>query len=514
MSDVQHIFIKEGVITFVGSLVEKVLRYLFVVIATYLMSPSRFGEFVLVMSVLSICYAVTNTSIHHTISYYVPQFLVDDKESQAVGVVQKATLVMISIGISISITIIIFPEFISNLLNQPGLESLLVILAPIIPLYALRDIQNEVFRSTEKVRYIVIMNNIIYPLFRLAVLGLLLVFAPPIIAFAVGELGGWVIAIGVGIYLLNRLDFQVFTPKAKSTVSLYSLWDYSLPLVGAFGIGIIITHVDFVLLGFFGSSEAPGLFRISISVAALSKMTSQMFKQISKPLYVRTENESPDLLGDFYTTTARWNAFLIVPVAVYIASIPDIIITLLFDPRYTGAARVVPVLVISYMLGVFIGNISTLLESQGRTRVRFIQNASIFLVNAGLDILLIPQYGILGAAIGTAFGVIVGKIVALYIVIKDVEIFPLTRYHGYYLLIGLGCFIITRQGIRPISGDYSIVIAPIVIGIIYLSSVFVLGGFEETDINVIEQGFNQMEDIIGYSPWFLLKAMKYRMRSQ
>lgn len=513
MTDERAVFLKEGSITFLGSFLDKGLRYLFLAAVTYLVVPETFGSFVFVLSTISLLYGLTNMHLYRTISYYVPQFLDTDDHSRATSLITKVTIVTIFIGVVLTVIIGVFSQDISQLLNRPETARLFIFLSPIMLLYIVKDLQRELFRSTERVRYLVISQSILFPLIRLIITLLLLYLAAPLVALSGGVLIAWFVAVFIGAGLLYQMDIRFLTVSPKESVSTRSLLNYSLPLVGAKGVSRTVSNVDLILLGMMGSAAAPGLFKIGFSVAAISKMVSGMFKPISKPLYAKIgSGDSDSSLKDFYITTSRWNALIITPVAIYIASVPQALINLLFHSRYSEAAIVVSIVVVAMMFNTFTGNVAMLLEARGRTVERFIQSSSVLLVNLVLDILLIPRYGLLGAAIGTAAGILVGPLIALYFVAQELGTVPLTRSHAVSILIGGFSFLTIKMTVTQLGALQQVVVALLLIVILYPFGLVVLRGFKQTDVVVAKQIVYRIDDSIGYSPTPLLKFVELGTR--
>jgi O-antigen/teichoic acid export membrane protein len=109
----------------------------------------------------------------------------------------------------------------------------------------------------------------------------------------------------------------------------------------------------------------------------------------------------------------------------------------LFGPDFVAAALVIQILVIGYMLAFLCGPVTVILVMQGHERLVMWTALAVLVINACLNIFLIPAYGIIGAAVATAISVLLFK-AGLLIAVRCLTPFdptpwtPLIQYFASY----------------------------------------------------------------------------------
>ncbi len=84
-----------------------------------------------------------------------------------------------------------------------------------------------------------------------------------------------------------------------------------------------------------------------------------------------------------------------------------------FGEGYTAGADTLAVLCGAMLLATLCGDVDVLLIMSGRTLWSMANMCVSLAVNVGLDLILIPEYGILGAAIGWATAIVLKNVLAL-----------------------------------------------------------------------------------------------------
>lgn len=486
--------VREGGFILIGQLLERASRYIFIVIVTYLFSPSEYGLYVFSLSLVTLIYAISNMNIHKSISYFVPRSITDGRNEYSWGVVNKVLLYGGTIAVAVSITLFVSSDLISRVSGKPETEILFLLFSPLPILYFFRDVLGEMFNSIESPRYDAIMTSIVYPFLRIALLPVFLYSISSHFGLALIELTSWSVAILVG-YLIIRQQNITLIQSQQGDITKEKILKYSLPLFGAGIAGTILSQIDKILLGILSESADPGLFNITVSVAILTTFVPQMFKQISKPIYSRMDSGGGETrLADFYIKTSRWSALLALPAAVFFISAHKEFVEVMFADEYISAASFVPLLVIGYTYNTFFGYHGQFIESVGETRIKLLSSVCMLGINTILDIMLIPEFGIQGAVIGTVTGIVVGTSIEIVFVSKYLGKIPITKYHLIYLGSSTFCLIIILI-IKPYVYNYIyLFVSGIISSFLYVAIIWMLGGIQNEDWNIALSLYSEVND--------------------
>jgi O-antigen/teichoic acid export membrane protein len=210
----------------------------------------------------------------------------------------------------------------------------------------------------------------------------------------------------------------------------------SLPIFLVDSFFILLTYVDILILQLFvGPAEVAvyyaatkTLVLISFVYFAVAAASAHRFSQY----HVAGETEK---LARFVTDTIRWTFWpsLAVAAALLVAGKP---LLALFGPGFADGYPLIFVLVIGLMARASVGPSERLLNMVGQQRACALIYACAFATNLILCLVLIPRFGLLGAACSTATAV----------VCESVLLFVVTKRR-----LGLHIFIIGRQQPPPIN---------------------------------------------------------------
>jgi O-antigen/teichoic acid export membrane protein len=110
-----------------------------------------------------------------------------------------------------------------------------------------------------------------------------------------------------------------------------------------------------------------------------------------------------------YGSATRWIVQLSAPAFVALLLVPDLLLRVLGGTAAAGATAVV-ILAIGQMVSAAAGPCGVVLNMSGKVSLSLMDNVGVLLLNIVLNIVLIPEYGIIGAAIAFSAALIVGNL--------------------------------------------------------------------------------------------------------
>jgi len=132
-----------------------------------------------------------------------------------------------------------------------------------------------------------------------------------------------------------------------------------------------------------------------------------LFTPLAARMFARDDREG---INRLYWQTAIWIAVLSFPIFALTFSLAGPVTVTLFGSRYADSATYLALLSLAYYFSAALGFNGLTLKVFGRLRYIVSINVTAALVNVGINILLIPRYGPLGAAIGTAATIVAHNI--------------------------------------------------------------------------------------------------------
>jgi O-antigen/teichoic acid export membrane protein len=122
----------------------------------------------------------------------------------------------------------------------------------------------------------------------------------------------------------------------------------------------------------------------------------------------------------------------------------------IFGPEFKGGWQVLLILGSAYFIIVGTGPLTPVLQMTGKQDIEMVNSLSLLIINIGLNLLLIPAYGMIGGAIATSISLILIKLLRLYQVNRMLRLIPYTRQIIKPLLAGIFS-LITCLGFKGIS---------------------------------------------------------------
>ena len=164
----------------------------------------------------------------------------------------------------------------------------------------------------------------------------------------------------------------------------------------------VLNRIDIIMLGAMYDESASGIYNVAARTSAMvsfviSAVNSAAASRISE---IFTTDGPGKSLQTLVTTIARWVFFLSILIAVLLIALGKPILSL-FGEQFIQAYHVLIVCIIGQVINAFAGSVGMLLNMTGNhTQVAKIYGWSA-LSNVLLNAILIPIYGILGAAYAT-----------------------------------------------------------------------------------------------------------------
>lgn len=232
------------------------------------------------------------------------------------------------------------------------------------------------------------------------------------------------IAFIIGSYwLYMRMPQLVKKIKSKFETRIWLTVSFPFMLTGS--MHIINGRIDIVLLGWFRTVSEVGYYEVAVRGAAFILLGLTITNQIIGPYISKffAEKDS-DRLKKIIITAMRLNIIVSVPIAIALILFGDVIIGFIFGVEFAISYKALVILSFSQLINVFSGAVALLLNMTGYERQVLYAVASSAILNFLLNIILIPIYGIVGAAVATLITTALWNISLVLYSFKELGIDP------------------------------------------------------------------------------------------
>jgi len=328
----------------------------------------------------------------------------------------------------IGLTILLSIVTIFNIpwLNEEKLEVFLAgfILIPLLPILI---IQNASIRGLGKVVIGIIPDSIIRPSLALLflIIAIYLFSDITITPFLAMLIYGSSIFIA---FIISLILMWKLTPKENRDISVVRIesnkWkkdSYPLTIVG--GLQMMYMYTDILILGLFHDNENVGVYRVvgqlgTLVVFGLSAINQMLHPHFSK-LYALNELDKLQKIVTYGSLTIF--SFAIIPAVIFLFT-GEYILKLTFGEDYIIGFIPLAILTIGQLANASFGSVGALLNMTGHEKDAMKGMIYSLSLNFIFALLLIPSYGMIGAATATAISLIAWNIILRYYVKKRLNI--------------------------------------------------------------------------------------------
>jgi len=395
-----------------------------------------------------------------------------------------SSLVLLASGI-VSIILLLFPQFLADALFE-GHKLVVRLLALILFIYSSNNLMINVFRAFREMKKFSIFD-VSYKLGEIFLAALFVLLGYGI----VGALLGLLITRGVMFMILISLLSKRFKFSLPDLSRTKEYLNFGVPTVPSNLSHWVVSSSDRYVIGLFLSATYVGYYNPGYTIGHLVPfMIAGIYGLVLPPtLSEYYENGKLKELEQVLTLSLKY---------FFIISIPSLFgILLLYDPILnilTGDAEIVAQGGIIAVYTAFSGLIygvgvlfSQILVLKKRTKIIGIKWTIAALVNLGLNIILVPILGIVGAAITTILAYSLATSITIYFSLIDEEDikfgFEFKSYGKMIIssaLMAISIYLVKQE-------IWTNLFFLISVGIIlYFSTLFLIGGIDREEIKFLK----------------------------
>jgi O-antigen/teichoic acid export membrane protein len=209
----------------------------------------------------------------------------------------------------------------------------------------------------------------------------------------------------------------LFNLSLKKDVAPF--FKYIFPVLISLIINFLNYRFDIWLVSYYKGNLDLGLYVLAANFAMFILLYSKIIGGVMMP-YLAEDDEKKR--RKYFTTYSRINFISVIAMVVVLALIGDLLLVFLYGEEFAKSAEPFNILLIGMVFTAMSQLFSIMLFSKGKNHVALIANTVGLLATVVLDVLLIPKYGIIGAAWATSFSYFFLFTVLLFYLLKKEKI--------------------------------------------------------------------------------------------
>ncbi len=418
-------------VVFAGNLLNRALRFATSwALANFLPSAAVYGLYEAARTLVTILASFAPLGTDKGVVYFGARFNASGETGRLRGTVQTTFLVALAGGPTVALlgaaavwVLELEPVF---LWMMPAVAAWSVLLAAVGTLRGLKDMR------AQTLAYLVVLP-----------VGMFLAALLPLAGFgveavAVGFVGANLLALAVALPLVfHRLRHLREVPAVHSPGELLR---YSIPESFSSMLFRVNQWADTLMVWLIAGTSDVGLYRTAVTLAMIGEVPAVAVNTMFQPIVAElVQAEDPEQLRKVVRIVTRWMVMLAAP--IYLTIYVGIEVALsAWKPEYASSADALAILLWGQAAYVLAVPVTALIPMSGRAKLNLANSGSAALLNVGLNALLIPNWGIEGAA--TATGITLAAWSAWRIVqvkvLLDVQAFSLRALALTALFVALG----------------------------------------------------------------------------
>ncbi|MDQ0352744.1 O-antigen/teichoic acid export membrane protein [Alkalibacillus filiformis] len=374
----------------IGPIVSAVISFFIVPITTWFVSPDEFGKATMFTTVLSMLILFCKLGMDGAFEREFTLW-----RSHVTHLLLNSSVIPLSFSLILGSIILLFYAPLSVLLFGDIELLVMVILALLLPVFIshqfnillLRQLEQPIYYSValiaEKLINLVVLVSILYWIdtsFKSIVIAQFISFTLTTVILTIINCKYWFSAF--------RIDFNLNKQLLK----------FGLPIMPAVLLTFLLTTIDKFSLRAWASFDEIGIYAIAMKIAGVMGIFNVSFGSFWSPTAYRWYEE-----GVANKKFVRINSIVIsmsLLVFALIVLFKDVIL-LIFDESYLAASIIIPFLVIVPISEIIMQTTGKGIAFSRRTIFNLISSTIAVVFNVIGNVLLVPIYGSLGAAIAT-----------------------------------------------------------------------------------------------------------------
>jgi O-antigen/teichoic acid export membrane protein len=335
------------------------------------------------------------------------------------------------------------------------------VLAVFLPLQVLTDVLLTATRGYRSMRPTVMLDRVVRSALQLIFVASIGVTAlwmtASLPAFALAWAMPYLPVAVLAGYALHRTYLKgkppgVRTRRLERQDLRHEFWRFTGPRAVASVAQLALQRVDVLLVAALAGLAAAAVYAVAGRFVVLIQLANQAVSQSVQPRLAEAL-----AIGDratanhLYQTATGWLVLVTWPISLLVILFAPLYLGL-FGPDYRGGTAVVVVLAGAMLVATGCGMVDMVLAMAGRTSWNLINVLVALVITIGLDVLLIPAHGALGAAIGLACAMVANNVLPLIQVGRTVRLHPFGAGTCVAALLSVACFGVLPRFVTALTG--------------------------------------------------------------
>ncbi|MDX8478965.1 lipopolysaccharide biosynthesis protein [Mesorhizobium sp. VK24D] len=394
-----------SLIAFSIRIVSAVIAFVSQVLMARWMGSFEYGISVLVWVTMVIVGNLACLGFHTSVIRFIPEYRERGMLAELRGIVLASRLFVL-----VASTVIAGLGALGVWLSSGWIENYYVvpfILGVIcLPMIALGDLLQGLARANSWALLALSPTYLVRPVLILMFMALMLAFnyAPDAKTAIFASIAAtYVTTLGQLMAVTSRMDEKI--PAGPMTVHFGRWFLVSLPIFLVESFFFLLTNADVLMVGAYLDPNDVAVYFATVKTLALVHFVYFAVKAGVAQRYAQFTHGEPDRLAAFARETVSWTFWPSLAMALLVLALGEPMLVL-FGPEFTAGYPLLFLLVFGVVARGAVGPCESLLTMSGNQNICAAVYAMTLALNIGLNVILIPLFGLWGAAIATSLAMV------------------------------------------------------------------------------------------------------------
>jgi O-antigen/teichoic acid export membrane protein len=395
-----------------GMIISGALGYIQTVAMTHMVSRSTYGVFVLVYTFAIFVSQLSKLGLDGVLLRFLPAYRARQEHRLAAGLSIFSFWIPAAVSLACALVLILLANPIAlGLFHNEGYATPLREAALIIPLNGLQSIILNSLQAIRAVKWQVYVGRVIEPVATLALLSVFYLLGFRLEALIFAYIVGILISVVVGRIAFKRIAGGLIRAEPAYELGVWMRFGAAM-LFNVMTVAVI-QSTDVLGLGAFDTATQVSVYGAADRIGALIAMPFFALNIVFTPLISELHARS-DLrqLNRLFALVTRWSFAVSWPICLCCVIFGAPILGI-FGKGYAAGSAALIVLAGGSIINAATGPVTSMLAMTGQLRVLWFNTALRVILNIVLVLLLIPPYGVLGAAWASSLTVVILNLVSL-----------------------------------------------------------------------------------------------------
>ncbi len=404
--------------------------------------PTLLGLYVLGTTIVSGANVLAEFGMDNGVVRYVAHYRAGRDSSRVRGVIMLALWVTFSSSLVLAVLMFFGAGFLANtVFDKPALEGVFRVFSVSVPFLTVMSIALWATQGFQTVKYQTFVQEVLRPSINLLLVVVFYILGAQIFGAVAANVISMAAGAALAFYYLKRVFPKLLDSDTPPTFESRAVFSVSGPMAVVNITRYINSWVTVLVVGVFATADAVGIYNVASRTAALSALVLAAFSGIFNPLVSSLHSRGlRDDLGRLYKDVSRWVFTGSLAIFVLTALLSRDIMAVFGDEFVPGRTAMV-LIAIAQLFNSSVGPTNRVLAMTGHQKVFMLTTLVSAVTGLVGSLMLVPLYGVLGAAVAAASAIVLANATALLSIRRLLSFWPYSYQYLKPLVAGLlaGC---------------------------------------------------------------------------